>query len=134
MLITQLPPEILTYICEYLPLQDVKNVSQILPEIYLSSVFKNWSNLQNTLNYIQEQINMIKSNHPVAYVYSLRGYITPTSPVYHLYLVHTMVTDQTWFQVESPFYVKKTLISLMRLVNDVTVFHNNNIHCKLCSS
>ena len=134
MLITQLPLEIITYICEYLPLQDVKNVSQILPEIYLSSVFKNWSNLQNTLNYIQEQINMIKSNHPLEYVYSLRGYITPTSPVYHLYLVHTMVTDQTWFQVESPFYVKKTLISLMRLVNDVTVFHNNNIHCKLCSS
>ena len=58
MLITQLPPEILTYICEYLPLQDVKNVSQILPEIYLSSVFKNWSNLQNTLNYIQEQIRV----------------------------------------------------------------------------
>ena len=129
-MLTQLPPEILTMICSFLPLQDVKNVAQILPEIFLTIVFKNWSKLQNTLNNIQTQINLIKSNNHLKHLYHencvseqffthLQGNISPKK----LFL-HIMVTDQHWFESSSPFYVKKTLNYMLTFLNDVKKYYD----------
>ena len=121
MMINKMPAEIICMICKYLPLQDVKNVSLILPEIYLTSVFKNWSKLHNNLNYIQEQINMIKCKLKLKHLYEndVSGNISPKK-----FFLHIMVTDQNWFQCSSPFYVKQTLNYMMRLLNDVLVYHD----------
>ena len=127
MLLTHLPPEIVTIICSYLPLQDVKNVAQILP--VSASVFKNWSKLQNIFTYIQNQANIIKTKNKLKHLHHanmdseqfrhMDMHISPKK-----YFMHIMITDQNWFESSSPFYVKETLNYMLDVLNSIKLYYD----------
>ena len=139
MLLSQLPLEIITLICHYLPLQDVKNVAQIIPnkQVCFTSVFNKWSKFHDIFLHLQDRINMIKSKNKLIHLYHknynteqnfnhLHGKISPQK-----YYLHIMTTNQYWFQSSTPFFVKDALNYMLKSLSSIEQYYeivNNNDH------